>query len=172
MEGDSTPTGERVTAFQVSRVVQELEGALGGLYSPIADMQQVPMVERLMYQMRKDKLLPALPEDAVEIEAVTGLPALSREQDQYKLAQTLQVLGQFGPEVMGRINMGELVELFFRQSNIYHPGLVKSDEQLSAEAEAAQQQQQQMMAQQEAIRTAGAVAEDTMSQGTGGPPNA
>ena len=172
MEGESTPTGERVTAYQVSRVAMELEGSLGGLYSPIADMQQIPLVERLMYQMRKDKILPALPEGSVEIEAVTGLPALSRERDQARLMNAMQALSQFGPEVMGRINLGELVDIIFTQSNVYHPGLVKSDEQLAAEEQARQQMQMQAAAQQEMVRTAGAVAEDSLTQGGGGQPNA
>ena len=55
MESEATPRGERVTAFQVSRVASELEGALGGLFAPISDQQQTPLVERCIFQMKRDR---------------------------------------------------------------------------------------------------------------------
>jgi len=165
MEGESMPTGERVTAFQVQRVAMELEGALGGIYAPIADNQQVPLIERLMYQMTRDKLLPALPPDSVEVEAVTGLAALSREADATRLMGVLQVLRQFGPEMLARLDMGVLMDTMMRQAGIYEPGLVKSAEQLRTEQEAAMADQQSAAVQGEAVRTVGAVAEKRLTEG-------
>ena len=165
METEVTPRGDRVTATQVNQVAAELQGALGGLFAPIADSQQTPLVERLLHQMRKDALLPSLPPGSIEIEAVTGLPALSREYDQQNLLGVMQVLGQFGPEVMGRINMSTLIDVMFRQANVYHPGLVKSEEDLATEQQAAMQQQMAMAGGEEAIRTGGAVIEQQAKQG-------
>jgi hypothetical protein len=164
METETTPRGDRVTATQVNRVAAELQGALGGLFAPIADSQQIPLVERLLYQMRKDALLPTLPAESIEIEAVTGLPALSREYDQENLVGVMQVLGQFGPEVMSKINVGTLVDVMFRQANVYHPGLVKSEEEIAAEQQAVMQQQLAMAGGQEAIRTGGAVIEQQQAE--------
>jgi len=155
MEGETTPTGDRVTAYQVQRVAMELEGALGGVYAPIADAMQVPLIERLLYQLRRDGDLPELPQESVEIEAVTGISALSREADQGKLMQLMQVLAQLGPDTMSRLDMSVLLDLMMRQSGIYEPGLVKSQEDIDAEREAAMEQQQQMSMQDKVMDAAG-----------------
>lgn len=164
MEGETTPKGDRVTAFQVQRVAQELEGALGGVYAPIADAQQVPMVERLMYQMTKDRLLPPMPAGSVEIEALTGLAALSRENDKQKLLQLIGTMAQFGPEALQRVNIGVLFDTLLRQSGIYEAGLIKSNEQVSAEASAAAQAQVEAQAKEQIIKTSGNVMENTLSK--------
>lgn len=155
MEGENQPQGERVTAYQVQRVAMELEGALGGVYAPIADSMQVPLIERLLYQLRRDGELPELPQESVEIEAVTGISALSREDDQGKLLQLMQVLAQLGPDSMSRLDMSVLLDLLMRQSGIYEPGLVKTQEDIDAERDAAMQQQQQMSMQDKMMDAAG-----------------
>jgi hypothetical protein len=163
MESEAAPTGERVTAYQISRIATELEGALGGVYAPIADSQQVPLVERLMYQMQRDRILPAVPRGSMEIEAVTGIAALSREADKAKLLQLVGTMGQLGPEMSKRINLGVLFDTLLRQSGIYEPGLVKTNEQLAAEASAAMQQQLEMQAQQRLIQVGGDVMTKELS---------
>jgi hypothetical protein len=159
MEGENQPTGERVTAFQIQRIALELEGALGGVYAPIADAQQVPLIERVLFMMERDGLLAPLPEDSVEVEALTGIAALSREGDQGKLLNLMGVLGQLGGETMSRIDMGVLTDLLMRQSGIFEPGLVKTDEQLQQEQQAAMEQQAQMTATEKAIDVGGNVVE-------------
>ena len=159
MEGETTPRGERVTAYQVQRVAMELEGALGGVYAPIADAMQVPLVERLIYQLTQDGSLPDLPDESVEIEAITGVAALTRESDQAKLMQLLQTISQLGPEAMQRFDMTALMDLMVRQSGVFEPGIVKSEEQLQEEQEAAQQQAMQQQVQGQMIQSAGRIAE-------------
>ena len=159
MEAETTPRGERVTAFQVQRVAQELEGALGGVYAPIADSMQIPLIERLREVLTKKRILPSLPDDTIEIEAVTGIAALSNESDQGKLLGLMQTIAQLGPETMSRIDKGVLLDLLVRQSGIYEPGLVKSEEQVQQEM---QEQQQTMMAAQmgeQAVKSAGTMME-------------
>ena len=164
MESEAMPRGERVTATQISRVASELEGALGGVYAPIADAMQVPIVERTIHLLQRAGQLPTLPDDTVEVEAVTGINALSRESDQAKLVQVLQTIAQLGPEQMSRINPGVLLDLLMRQSGIYEPGLVKSEEDIQAERQAQMQQEQQMAASQQVMSTAGNVIENRLSQ--------
>ena len=159
MEGETQPTGERVTAYQIQRIAKELEGALGGVYAPIADFQQVPLVERVVWQMREEGLLPPLPADAVEVETVTGVAALGREAEQGRLVNALGLLAQLGPETLGRIDKKVLLDMIFRQSGIYEPGLVKSDEQLQQEQQLAMQQQQATAASDKMIDTAGNIAQ-------------
>ena len=154
MEAEATPRGERVTAFQVQRVASELEGALGGIYSQISDQQQVPLIERMMFQMKRDRRMPALPDESVQIETLTGVSALSREAEGGRLLQVLQIMGNMGPEAMSRVNQDVLIDLLLRQAGVFEPGLMKSPEQVAAER---QQQMEMMMAQQ-----AGAKAVDVI----------
>ena len=102
MEAEQLPTYERASRLHVERVAMELEGALGGVYAPIADALQIPLVERLMHLLERDGVMPSLPADSVEVEAVTGISALSREGDQQKLLQLLQTIAQMGPDMMQR----------------------------------------------------------------------
>lgn len=153
-----------MTAYQVQRVAQELEGALGGVYAPIADAMQVPLVERLVHQLTADGTLPELPDDSVEIEAITGVAALTRESDQQKLMQLMQTVAQLGPEAMQRFNMGALMDLMVRQSGVFEPGIVKSEEQIQEEQAAAQQAAMQQQVQGQMIQSAGKIAE---TQGPG-----
>lgn len=157
MEADSAPRGERVTAFQIQRIATELEGALGGVYAPIADAQQVPLVERLLYQMQRDAIIPTIPRGSMDIEAVTGIAALSREADKAKLLQLVATMSQFGPAMAQRIDLGVLFDTLLRQSGIFEPGLVKTQEQVAAEASAAMQQQIEMEAQKRLIQVGGDV---------------
>jgi hypothetical protein len=159
MEGESTPRGERVTAYQVSRVASELDQALAGAFGAISDSQQVPLVDRLRYQMTRDKLLPPLPDDSVEIEAVTGIAALSHAADAQKMMGAFQMLGQFGPEFMQRINMDTLIDLIMRYSGVYEPGLIKTPEQLQAEQAAMQEQAVQQQVNDKGVDVLGNMAE-------------
>lgn len=173
MEADAAPKGERVTAFQIQRIATELEGALGGVYAPIADAQQVPLVERLLYQMQRDAIIPALPRNSMDIEAVTGIAALSREADKAKLLQLVATMSQFGPAMAQRIDLGVLFDTLLRQSGIFEPGLIKTQEQVAAEASAAMQQQIELEAQKRLIQVGGDVMtqelspQENMNAGTG-----
>jgi len=168
MEADSAPKAERVTAYQIQRIATELEGALGGIYAPIADAQQVPLVERLMYLMQRQRLVPSMPRTSFEIEAQTGIAALSREADKAKLLQLLGTMAQFGPDAASRINVGVLFDTLLRQSGIYEPGLVKTDEQLAAEAQASVQAQLEAEAQKKLINVSGNVMQNELSPQSGG----
>jgi hypothetical protein len=119
--------------------------------------------------MQRQKLVPAMPRNAFDIEAQTGIAALSREADKAKLLQLLGTMAQFGPEAAGRINIGVLFDTLLRQSGIYEPGLVKTDEQLASEAQAALQQQLEAEAQKKLIAVGGNVMQNELSPTAGGP---
>ena len=164
MEAEQLPTYERASRLHVERVAMELEGALGGVYAPIADALQIPLVERLRYQMTRDGALPSLPDDSVEIEAVTGISALSREGDQQRLLQLLQTVSTMGPDMLGRIDRGVLLDVLVRHSGIYEPGLVKTEEQVQQEQAAMQEQAMAGMAAEQAIQAGGAVMQQAAMQ--------
>ena len=165
MEAESQPRGERVTATQISRIASELDGALGGLYGPISDSIQVPLIERVVDMMRRGGELPSLPDDAVDVEAITGIAALSSESDQQKLLMLMQSLAQLGGDTLTRLDQGTLLDLMMRQSGIYEPGLVKSDEQLQQEQQQAMQAQQQEQMQSQMVQSGGKIAEGMASAG-------
>jgi hypothetical protein len=52
--------GERVTAEEIRYMAGELEDALGGVYSVLAQELQLPLVTRLIDRMQKAKKLPEL----------------------------------------------------------------------------------------------------------------
>ena len=87
------PTGERVTATAVRAVGQELEQVLGGAFSAIARDMMVPIVQRAMFLMLDagdidDRLAAEFTGDAkLSVDIVTGLQALSRENELTKLLQ-------------------------------------------------------------------------------------
>ena len=148
LTSNTVRNAERVTAEEIRMLGQELESALGGLYSLLSTELQLPMVTRLMDVMGKKKTLPKLPKDIVKPVIITGVEALGRGNDLQKLDLFLGGVAQmFGPEVMQQYVMPS--EYFARRATalgIKIEGLIKPQEQLQQEqAQAQQQAQQQQM---------------------------
>ena len=163
-------SGERVTAEEIRYMANELESALGGIYSILSQELQLPLVKRLMYQMERQKRLPVLPEGTVQPVIVTGMEALGRGNDLNKLNMFFQAAGlisQLPPE----INKSDALMRTGASLGIDMKGLVKSQEEIAAEMEQAQQQamMQQMMVQGTgpAIQAVGRMAEKGMENGQG-----
>lgn len=159
METEAQPKGDRVTAFQVQRVAMELEGVLGGLYAPIADDQQVPLLRRVVHQAERDRVFPPMPKHGVEVMALTGIAALQREVDSQKLMSAVSAIVQLGPDAIRRLDMGVLVRKIMRHVALDEPGLVKSDEEIAAEDQAMAQQQLALAAGEQAVESTGRIAE-------------
>ena len=139
---------ERVTAEEVRYMAQELETALGGIYSVLSQEFQVPLVNLLLGKMQKEGKMPKFPKDTLKPQIVTGLEALGRGQDLNKLSQFLQMLQPLGQEVIqSELNIGDYLDRLGASLGIDTQGLVKSDEQKMQEQQAQMQQmqQQQMM---------------------------
>ena len=140
---------ERVTAEEVRYMAQELETALGGIYSVLSQEFQVPLVNLLLSKMQKEGKMPKFPKDTLKPQIVTGLEALGRGQDLNKLSQFLQMLQPLGNEVIAsELNIGDYLDRLGASLGIDTQGLVKSDEQKQQEA----QQQQEMMQQQQMMQ--------------------
>ncbi len=147
---------ERVTAEEIRFVAGELEDALGGVYSILSQEFQLPLVNRLMDRMTKQKRLPKLPKGIIKPAIVTGLEALGRGHDLTKYQTLFGVLGPLGGEViLQHFNISDLITRVGTSLGIDMNGLVKTPEQMQQEREQAMQaQQQQLMAD-----TAGRMAE-------------
>lgn len=141
---------ERVTAEEIRFMAQELESALGGVYSILSQEMQLPVVRILMDSMSASKKIPKLPKGTVTPVIVTGVEALGRGNDLNKLRtyiQDLVTLAQVSPETIQRINFGDLVARLATGHGIDTIGLIKTEQQLQEEMQAqAQAQEQQMMA--------------------------
>jgi hypothetical protein len=149
---------ERVTAEEIRMLSQELESALGGLYSLQAQEFQLPLVRLLMNRMTQEKRLPKLPKGIVKPAITTGVEALGRGNDLNRLDMFLAGANQVvGPQAVQQVL--SIPEYFKRRATalgIETENLVKSEEQLAQEQ---QQQQMMMMASQlgkPAIETASA----------------
>lgn len=136
---------ERVTAEEIRFMAQELEGALGGLYSILALELQLPLVTLVLNDLQRRRKIPPLPSDKVKPQITTGIEALGRGMELTKLQSFLALLQPFGPEVLAReMNLADYIARVGANLGIDTAGLIKSDEQKAQEA---QMQQQQMMQQ-------------------------
>lgn len=140
---------ERVTAEEVRYMAQELETALGGIYSVLSQEFQLPLVNLLLAKMQKEGKMPKFPKDTLKPQIVTGLEALGRGQDLNKLQAFLQYLQPLGQQVLAQeMNIDDYIDRLGASLGIDTQGLIKSPEQKQQEMMAAQEaQQQQMMAQ-------------------------
>ena len=135
---------ERVTAEEIRFAAQELEMALGGVYSVLSQEFQVPLVTLLLSRLEEQKKMPKFPKDSLKPEIVTGIEALGRWQDLNKLGTFLQYLQPLGPQVLTQeLNVPDYLDRLGASLGIDTDGLIKSQEQKQQEMMQAQQAQQQ-----------------------------
>lgn len=156
--------GERVTAEEIRFVANELESALGGIYSILSQELQLPLIRRLIYQMERQKRLPVLPAQAVKPVIVTGLEALGRGNDLTKLDQFIAPISQ-NPEGAARINWSDYYTRRGTALGIDMKGLVKSDEQVAQEQQQAQQAAMMQQGLTPMINQAGGLLKQGMQNG-------
>lgn len=134
-------TGERVTAEEIRYMANELEDALGGVYSILSLEFQMPLVKALMHRLEKQKRIPTLPKGTVRPTIITGLEALGRGHDLNKLDIFLQgVMNTFGHEVVAQyVNVSDYLTRRATALGIDSKGLVKSEEEVQAELQAQQE---------------------------------
>lgn len=154
---------ERVTAAEVQIMAQELEDALGGVYSVLSQEFQLPFINRVMARLQKKGTIPDLPKDVVTTKVTTGLEALGRGHDLQKLRSTMQLLQEtVPPEVLvQKVNWDDLITRVFAAQGVDTSGLLKSQQ--------AQQQEMQQQMQQQMMQEAGpGVAQEMVRQTSNG----
>lgn len=158
-----TLTGERVTAYQIQEVVQEMEQTLGNVLGSIAQQIQRPVILRTLELERRNGTISQeefdLLSQIAELEIKSGLDALGRQLEGARLQALLSVLPSLPPGSIQKMDFDAVLEKLMVSSGLDPSGLMKSDEQLAAEQEAAQQQAIQQQIAQQAIQTGGAVVE-------------
>lgn len=134
---------ERVTAEEIRVMAQELEDTLGGVYSVQSQELQLPLARRIEAQLVRRGALPKLGEDLAKISVVTGLAAIGRGQDLNRLREGVGMVAELGnvfPQAVQYINPGDLVKRIFIGVGVDVDGLLKTDEQIAQEQQAAQRQ--------------------------------
>lgn len=167
LQTGTTRNAERVTAEEIRATAQELEDALGGVYTVLAEDLQLPLVNRLMAVMTKDGEIRPLPSGAIHPVVVTGFEALGRNHQLNKLRQLLADLNSaVGEQVVGeRMNFNELARRFALGYGIQQPNdLWLSDAQVQANRNTATAQQALVKG---APQAAGAIAKQALGQGQG-----
>jgi len=156
-EGETQPTGERVTATQIMRLAQHTDSTLGDVFAAVSEIQ-APFVRRVVHQMERDLLLGAVDSQLIDTKIVTGLEALRRGQDLNKLIGALQVIQQV-PELAQRIDPETLLHRLITLTGIDPVGLIKSGEQMDAQRQQQIAQNVQEAAGRKAIDVVGNIAE-------------
>ena len=143
---------ERVTAEEIRYMAQELEDALGGIYSVLAEELQLPMVKYRMKKLATEQKLPTLPQ-SIKPAIITGLEALGRNQEHQRLRVFVGDVAQtFGPEITSEyMKVDEYIKRSGAAMNVETNGLVRTDdevqkrrnERMQAEAQAQAQAQAQ-----------------------------
>lgn len=158
--------GERVTASEIRLMVADLEKTIGGAYALLALELQLPMIGVKMAQLTKAKRLPVLPKGIISPTITTGLDALNRADDLNKLDQLVAGLRDvYGPEALAaETNVAEYLKRRADALGLNIDGLIKSQEQKDAEAEAAQNAAMMQQLGPNAVNQMGGMAKAAMEQ--------
>lgn len=135
--------GERVTAEEIRYMASELEDALGGIYSVLAQELQLPLVSLLMTRMQRQGKIPALPKGMVKPTITTGMEGLGRSADLQRLDMFLQSLQILGADTLAKfLNVDEYIKRRATALQVDTKGLINS--QADVEKKAQQEQMMQM----------------------------
>ncbi len=157
--------GERVTAEEIRYMAQELEDALGGIYSVQAQEFQAPVVHINLDRLQKAKLIPKLDKKYVKIVIVTGIEALGRGHDLQKDLQFAETMKTLPPEAQAVVDWQQVASSIATNSGV-NPKFIRSPEDIAA----MQQQAAQSQMTQDAIKgatpaVAKGMVESQMNQG-------
>ena len=146
LRSGTTRDAERVTAEEIRSQAQELEDVLGGVYTVQAHEFQLPIVLRTVSLMKESGDYPKFPkvngEEVVTPSIVTGFEALGRGHELNRLRGFFQDLREtFGDVVLSRFKDIPAIKQFAVAHNVDVKDILKTEEDLAADAEAEQQAQ-------------------------------
>lgn len=134
---------ERVTAEEIRVLANELEAALGGVYSILSQEFQRPYIAVRLHQFIKARTIPALPKGTVQPVIVAGFEALGRGNDKEKLKEALALLAPvLPPQALGQfLNIPDFINRTLTSCGVNPDGLIKDQEAMAGERQAAEQSQ-------------------------------
>ena len=144
----STRDAERVTAFELKQDALEAENTLGGVYSSLSAMMQVPMAHILLTEVNPG-MLEGIVTKQIKLSIMAGIPALGRQTDVQNLAAAAQDAAAIIPvlaQLSNRIDKEKVLDVILAGQSVDTSTIFKSKEQMAqdaaAAAQAAQGQQQ------------------------------
>lgn len=152
MSSAVTRDAERVTAEEIRTQAIELETALGGTYSHLAETVQTPVAWNVLAELDLDTL------KGVKPLIVTGMDSLSRgsEHEQFMLwMNDLSILNNVPEDVRAIAKLDSVMSKMATGRGVEYEDIIKSAEEQQADQQRQQAQQQQLM-QAEAQAKAGA----------------
>lgn len=153
-QSGATRQAERVTATEVRMQGQELETVLGGAFSSIARELFVPIINRTVYLMLDEGLIdPAIKDQfsdtgLINTEIITGLQALSRDNDLQKLMQMGDMVRNLPPDAAQMFRWDEYGRALITALGYDPANWIKREDDV-------RQQQQNDMAAQQAMQIQG-----------------
>ena len=142
LQDEMVRNSERTTAVEVRALINQLNQSLGDLYTPIADMTLRPLAYIARHKLMKAKKLPKIEQSLVnstDIKILTGTSAIAKRQQMDSMLAMLEVAGRLGPDMLARINYGEVLEAMKQSLGVTSRTFIKSEQQVAAEAQARQQ---------------------------------
>ena len=79
-------------------MAEQLETAMGGIYSLLSQEFQLPLVTYLMKRMAQANEIPSLPKNSVKPTIITGVEALGRGNDLQKLREFVAEIGNLAQD--------------------------------------------------------------------------
>lgn len=157
---------ERVTAEEIRAMAQELEDVLGGVYTMLGETLQLPLVQRILANLREDGRLSQMSagvggEAVLEPRIITGFDALGRGHELNRFRAAFQdLVGFVGPEeAIDMLDSGRVAVMLQQKHNVDLVSLMKDPETRENEAN---QRQMAAMAEKAAGPAAGALARGGM----------
>lgn len=131
---------ERVTAEEIRRVSQELEVALGGIYSTLANVLQEPLVHLYLKRLVKKKFMPNILKASVKPEITTGSAALGRGTEFRSIQSFVEIAMQLLGESAGQyMNVPEALNRIAYSLDVNTADLIKTEQEIRQEEEMEQQ---------------------------------
>lgn len=167
MSAGAVRDSERTTKYEVQVLMNELDGALGGIYTSLAEQIQKPLV---MFAF-KDIKLPETKE--VDVDIISGAEALGKNIESLRIQDLLenlaglaQIVGQ--EKIASTINTENVISSMVANSGVASKNLVYSAKEIQAKEA---QQKQELMAQQALQGMIPQAGTNIANQLTGGQPN-
>ena len=147
---------ERVTAREIDRDIDEIEGSVGSVFSVLANQMMGWRTHRLVLQMQQAEELPPFTDEEIETKILTGLEALTREREGRRALEALQITGQ-DPDATFAIKKTNLFKKAMLGFGLADS--VRTEEEAQAERQARAEQEALSRAAPQAVQAAGRLAE-------------
>jgi hypothetical protein len=160
---------ERTTAAEVQALITQLNQSLGSLYTPIADSTLGPLAYIAQDILMRQSKLPKLSQEVVDmtqIRIMTGSAAIARRQQADSIIALTRTASEL--QLMSHIDSRTVLTHLARALGVSAPTLIKSEQQVAAEAQQAArariQEQASIEANAQAAAAMGGVVQDVAAQ--------